>query len=134
MSFIVDDKSDPDFIIVHGVPVLDEHRLFVPEDTEQQKPARVVDINEALLSRLAANNNRNIHETGDWVPLTEGHTTDDGPESSQPEILGYADQFHVGPLFNTGRKALLARFKISRDPEKLKKAKNLPRRSVELWL
>lgn len=133
-TFKIDRESDPEWIIVHGVPILDEHRLLVPEDKEAGKPARVVDINEGLLTRLAANNNRIVHETGDWVPLTEGHTTDDGPEASQPEILGYADQFHVGPLFETNRKALLARFRISKDPDKLKKAANLPRRSVELWL
>lgn len=133
-TFQIDRDSDPEWIIVHGVPILDEHRLLVPENKDEGKPARVVDINEGLLTRLAANNNRIVHETGDWVPLTEGHTTDDGPESSQPEILGYADQFHVGPLFNTNRKALLARFRISKDPDKLKKAANLPRRSVELWL
>lgn len=134
MSFIIDSTSDPEFIIVHRVPILDEHQLHVKADPVENKPARIIDIDERLLTRLAANNNRNIHETGDWVPLTEGHTTDDAPEHSQPEILGYADQFHVGPLFETGRKALLARFRISKDPEKLKKAKNLPRRSVELWL
>ena len=133
-GFKIDDTSDKDWIIVHDVPVLDEHRLHIPADKDGKQAARVVDVNRDLLMRLAANNNRNIRETGDWVPLTEGHTTDDGPESSQPEILGYADDFKVGQLFNTERLALLARFRISKDPEKLKKAKNLPRRSVELWL
>ena len=133
-GFKIDDTSDKDWIIVHDVPILDEHRLHIPADKDGKQAARVVDVNRDLLMRLAANNNRNIRETGDWVPLTEGHTTDDGPESAQPEILGYADDFKVGQLFNTDRQALLARFRISKDPEKLKKAKNLPRRSVELWL
>ena len=130
----IDTTSDPDWIICHNVPILDEHSLFVPEDKEKGTPDRQVNIDRGFLLKLAANNNRLVTDTGDMIPLTEGHTKDNAPESEQPEILGWADNFSVGPLFGTGRHALLARFRISKKPDKLKKASNLPRRSVELWL
>lgn len=130
----IDYHSDPEWILVDDVPILDEHRLFLPADKDKGTPDRWVNVDQQLLSELATNNNRLVSETGDMIPLTEGHTVDDAPESQQPEILGWADNFGVKPLFQSGRMALTARFRISKNPEKLKKVQNLPRRSVELWL
>ena len=130
----IDYDSDPNFVIVEDVPILDEHSLFIPGNPEKKTEDRTVHVNAEMLAEIAANNNRNVAETGDMVPLIEGHTRDDVPESEQPEILGWADSFRVGPLFNTGRACILSRWKVPKDPTKLEKVRKLPRRSVELWL
>ena len=69
--------------------------------------------------------------TGDATPLVIGHTTDGKSEKSQPEIVGFATNFTVGPLFNTGRQAIFADFHVLKD--KVELANQYPRRSVELW-
>jgi hypothetical protein len=128
----IDWESDPNWVIVDGVPILDEHELHLP--AEGDKPAQVIRIDAARLNQIAANNNRRVAQTGDTAMLVEGHTTDD-PTDEQPEIVGEADTFRVAPLFQTGRQALWARFKFKKDPsvvERMKKGKFM-RRSVELW-
>src|SRR5579859_5194319 len=85
-----------------------------------------------MLGRIAANNNRRVKETGDWTPIVIGHTKDNAPENEQPEIVGYASNFTVKPLFRTGRYAIHAVCRFFKN--KLDKVKNFPRRSVELWV
>lgn len=122
--------DDPNWVVVEGVPILDEHELVI--DGDDGKPSRL-QINKPVLELIAANNNRRVAHTGDTVMLIDGHTSDD-PGAAQPEILGEADHFWVAPLFDTGRHALFARFKYDKDPAKFQKARKLGRRSVELWL
>lgn len=131
----IDWNSDPGFVIVDGVPILDEHTLHLPADREKGTPAQTLHVNAQVLAQIAANNNRRALETGDTVMLIEGHTRDDAPEYQQPDIVGEADNFRLAPLFNTGRQAIFARFKFRKTPDVLAKLKanKFPRRSVELW-
>jgi len=133
LSPTIDYLSDPNYVIVDGVPILDEHELFVPGNKEKGTQDQRIKITPAVLQHICDNNNRRAKETGDVVLLVDGHTKDDAPEDDQPEILGEADSFRLGPLFNTGRQAILSRWKISKDPAKLAKVKGITRRSVELW-
>lgn len=133
LSPTIDYTSDPNFVIVSGVPVLDEHELFLPGDPAKGTKDQKIQITPDVLKFICQNNNRRVQSTGDTVQLVYGHTKDDAPENEQPEILGEADQFWVAPLFNTGRQAIFSRWKLSKDPEKLAKMKGATRRSVELW-
>lgn len=84
------------------------------------------------LQQIANNNNRRIQQTGDATPVTIGHTEDGRDEDEQPEIVGWATNFSVGPLFDTGLQALFADFHVRKD-EKDRINKYFPRRSVEFW-
>jgi len=114
------------FIVKRDVPILDEHVLRDDEGNP------LVTFDEKELKRIAARNNRRIKQTGDLIPLVIGHTKDDAPEETQPEIVGYAKDLRVKPFKKTGRKAITAKFFYFKD--KVKKARGFPRRSIELWL
>lgn len=79
-----------------------------------------------IASRCAARDAR-----GAWCPLTIGHTVPGAPETHQPESVGYARNWRVGPDPVTGRPALLADFHIRQD--RLAEAQTYARVSVELW-
>lgn len=118
---------DNQFEIRNDVPILDEHVL-------RDKEGNVIfEFTAAKLEQIARNNNRRIAETGDEVPLIPGHTKDHQAEDDQPEIVGYADNFRVGWLWKTNRKAIFARLKYFKDKAK-DVLRRYPRRSVELWL
>lgn len=84
------------------------------------------------LQQIANNGNKRVNTTGDATPLVLGHTEDSNEEVDQPEIVGYATNFSVGPLFDTGQQALFADFHVRKD-EKDRVNKYFPRRSVEFW-
>ncbi len=111
----------------YPVAILDEHSMVHPK-----KPGQLIVISETTLQKIADNNNRRIRETGDQCPVVIGHTQDGLPEKYQPEVIGFARDFKVRPLFKTGRKALYARWRVYAD--RLEKLLEYPRRSVELWL
>jgi hypothetical protein len=113
------------YIVKHGVPVLDEHDLT---DDDGNVTGRV---DRKRLEVIAGNNNRRVKETGDFVPLVIGHTKDGIPEHRQPKIVGWARNFKVRKLARTGRYAIHADFHFDKDKYHL--AKDYPRRSVELW-
>jgi len=113
------------YVVAKHVAVLDEH----PMSPSGGEPAKYCGPQE--LQMIADNNNRRVEQTGDATPLVIGHTTDGKDEDEQPEIVGYATNFSVGPLFNTGRMALFADFHVRKDKKEL--ANKYPRRSVELW-
>jgi len=92
------------FIVKRDVPILDEHVLRDDEGNP------LVTFDEKELKRIAARNNRRIKQTGDLIPLVIGHTKDDAPEETQPEIVGYAKDLRVKPFKKTGRKAITAKF------------------------
>jgi hypothetical protein len=119
-----------DYIVVRGVPILDEH---VIRDDDGHPIAH---LNAKRLEKIAERNNKRIQETGDLIPIIVGHTKGEVgeyvPEEDQPEIVGYAGRLSVGPLFRTGRRAIKATFKFFRN--QLHKIRLYPRRSVELWL
>ena len=114
------------FIVRANVPILDEHELFDDDGK------LIATIDEEKLRRIVENNNRRVEETGDEVPIVIGHTDDYSPEEKQPEIVGYARDFVLKPLFKTGRKAIYATFRFFKD--KAQVIRQFPRRSVELWL
>jgi hypothetical protein len=114
---------------------VDEHDVFGEDGIFIMK------IGEQELRWIAGNNNAQVKETGDEVPVTLGHTTDDAPESEQPPVVGYCRDFYVAPLVNaktgeaSGRKAIYARTMTftEEDVEKFD-LKRFNRRSVELWI
>lgn len=114
-----------EYVVARHVAILDEHEMTsgpsgVPMYCGPQE-----------LQQIADNNNRRVESTGDATPIVIGHTVDGKDENRQPEIVGYATNFSVGPLFNSGRTALFADFHIRKD--KVEEANKYPRRSVELW-
>lgn len=118
-------KDKSKYVIIDHVPILDEHILV---DNDGKK----ITVDEQVLQRIAANNNKRILDTGDETPIVIGHTQDNIPEAQQPKIVGYASKFRVAPLGKTGRKALVCMFKLFSNLKNL--WKQYPRRSVELWL
>lgn len=111
----------------YPVAVLDCHTFAHPTIK-----GKMVDLNEARLKQIAVNMNRRIKDTGDESPIVIGHTKDGLPEKYQPEVIGFARDWVVGPFFKTGRKALFSRWRVFKD--RLDKLTEYPRRSVELWL
>lgn len=113
-------------IVRRDVPILDEH------DLKDDDGKLLIHIDAKKLKEIADRNNKRIKETGDLIPLVIGHTRDGEPEDKQPELVGYAKDLQVKPFKKTGRKALVAKFLIFK--HKLHKARDFPRRSIELWL
>lgn len=108
------------------VAVLDEHLLT----DEEGKP--IEQLTPEILQRIADNNNKRIKDTGDYCPIVIGHTKDGDHEKDQPEVIGFAGPFKVKKFFNTGKKALFARWRVFKD--KVDLLRKFPRRSVELWV
>ena len=100
---------------------------------EHHGEAEGLDMNfdERALRKIIDACNRRIEETGDTPPIIDRHTSED-PNDPEPDILGYADNFRLGTLGNKiKRKAIYATLNIHKD--KWSKARNLRRRSIELW-
>lgn len=115
------------YVIKRNVPILDEHTL----EDDDGKP--LIQIDARRLEDIAARANQRVQTTGDEIPIIIGHTNDEETsEQRQPEVVGYARDFKVGRLFNSGRRAIKATFKFFKD--KINKVKKYPRRSIELWL
>lgn len=112
------------YLTIPHVPILDEHEI--PDGGRDHGR-----IGGDKLRRIAANNNARISRTGDYTPLVIGHTRDGAAEKDQPEIVGYADNFIVGP-WGGGVEALYADFHYM--PGKHDLPRRFPRRSVELWM
>jgi hypothetical protein len=114
------------WVVRDNVPVFDAHE----EIGEDGQIIRAFGREE--LEEIADNSNRRYIETGDAVPITLGHTRPGAPETDQPPIVGYAQQFHVGTFGPENKLGILATFYIRK--EHLHTALEYPRRSVELWL
>lgn len=126
MPSVKDALPPAEYVVRKSVFVLDPHTL----SDGSGKPHLTV--SEAMLRKIAANQNKRFSETGDATPLVIGHTKDGANEHDQPEVVGYATNFRVTRFFKTGKQALACDFHIYRkDVDKVKK---YPRRSVELWL
>ncbi len=114
--------DDEEYVTV-SVPVFDEH------NGQEEN----VDINftPEVLKEIVEKCNARIADTGDYPPVTAGHTSDN-PDDPKPEVLGFASRFSLGTIGKIKpRKAIYAELKIKKD--KWAKAKELPRRSIELW-
>lgn len=110
------------FVRIADVPVFIEHQTIIRDRKIRFGPEEL----EAIAERC----NRRIEETGDYVPLTLGHTPAPGESKPDPEVVGFAGPFRVGDY--EGKKAIFADFHVFReDVERLRK---YPRRSPELWL
>ena len=75
-----------DYELSADVPIVDE---FTRANGEK--------VGKRELDKLCAAANMRIADSGDYVPLTVGHTPDDpdAPEHKQPAIIGYAGPFRV---------------------------------------
>lgn len=110
------------FVRIPDVPVFVEHETVLRK--------RKMHFGPKELAALAERCNRRIEETGDYVPLTIGHTPVPGEVKPDPEVVGFAGPFRLGRY--QGKAAILADFHVFRDDvERLRK---YPRRSPELWL
>lgn len=99
-----------------GVPILDVHT----------RNGRTVDVNRLKL--VAANSNKRA-AAGELGLLLLGHTTDEGKESDQPELVGYARNYQLGKW--DGRDCIMA--DLFYDTGKAQQAFTYPRRSVEVY-
>lgn len=86
-------------------------------------------IDEEKLHRIAHNSNERANR-GEYGLLLAGHTTDDGPETKQPPVVGYTSRYQVGE--HNGKPAVLADMYIlkNKNPERI--LEQYPRRSPEI--
>lgn len=116
--------SDQDFIYDDHVPVLDCH--------DAAEYGEDIVFNKVMLEKCVANTNYRIDDTADWAPIYCGHTDQESPESEQGELLGFATKFEMGTIGELDpRDCIYANFAWLKN--KYNKAKELTRRSVELW-
>ena len=115
---------DEKFVTIRNKAIFDEHETELPDGEK-----KVYDRKE--LVAIAETCNQRILDTGDFSPITDGHTPDE-EGLPDPDILGFASNFRVGLLGNkTPRWAIFVDEHISRDEEE--RAKKKPRISVEIW-
>lgn len=125
----MENRLDPSkFVIVPHVAVVDE--FILSNDSGQS----VAVIDRPFLLALADHMNDREEKTGDLSPLVLGkHTKDGEPEALQPEVVGYAKNWSVGPFFKTGKDAAFADFWILKEDAPRIRDK-YTRRSAELWV
>ena len=114
---------------VRNVAVLDEH-----EQPGDGGPAVRFDSRD--LREIADNSQKRIEDTGDFCPVTIGHTPNrrdpNSANASQPPIVGYAKNFRMGTIGKLRPRAAI--FTDMVFPEKLRDSiRQFPRRSIELW-
>lgn len=121
--------TDQEFVHVENVPVFAEH-------TTKDKDGNLVVYDRSALQVICDRCNTRIADTGDFPPITAGHT----PSHSQldrgvpqPDVLGYSGPFRMGMIGNKNpRWAIISDEWHHRDEaERLRK---LRRRSPEVWL
>ena len=115
-----------DYVVRKDVFVLDPHTL------RDKGGKTLVNVDESMLAKIAANQNKRIAETGDATPLVIGHTRDGEREGEAPELVGYATDWKLQKFYKTGKRALSCTFHIFK--KAADRVRKFPRRSVELWL
>lgn len=120
---------ESEFVRVRDVPVFAEH-------TTKDREGRPVTYDRQALQAIADRCNERILDTGDFPPITEGHTPSAEEASQgrkQPDVLGYAGPFRLGQIGNRNpRWAIFCdEFHHKADRPRLMK---LQRRSPEVWL
>lgn len=120
---------DADFVTVRDVPIFAEH-----ETTDAR--GRKVRYGKMELAGIVERCNERILDTGDFAPLSDGHTPTNEQAATGakfPDVLGYCGPFRLGVI---GRRK--PRFAIFADEHYHKadvdKVRRLPRRSPEVWL
>lgn len=121
--------SREDFHVVRDVPVFAEH-------TTKDKHGNLVVYDRNALEAIAERCNHRIQDTGDFPPITEGHTPtreEIAQGAKMPPVLGYAGNFRLGMIGNKNpRWAIFCdEYQHQEDVQKLRK---LRRRSPEVWL
>lgn len=114
--------DEANFEKLEGVPIFDEH----PGSEEDLE----IDFTPEMLQRIIDRCNARIKDTGDYPVVTDGHTSDEQPN---PPVLGFAANFRMGEIGRQNpRKCIYCDLFIHK--EKMQRAKELPRRSIELWV
>ncbi len=113
--------------VEHDVAVLDEHQ---PGPDSEGNPRPYIGYDE--LKAVADKANSRIADTGDYVAINIGHTSDDPDAKPQPAI-GFAGPFRLQKIgVKNPRWAIVAdQWAIKKKYEH--EADDFPRRSVELW-
>lgn len=92
--------------------------------------AKTVKFTKSDLEEIVRNGNER-DRIGQPCPLTLGHTDDDGPETRQPPIVGYARKFKLAYDRSLKRWVIRAHYYLRRD--RAAEAREYPRTSVEVW-
>jgi hypothetical protein len=117
--------AEEDFVVDPHVAVFDAH--------DGNEEGYDINFDEKILKEICLNTNKRIIDTGDMSPIYAGHIEDDLPEDEQGELLGFATNFHMGTIGDVDpRPCIFADFKWLKT--KYERAKEYPRRSIELWL
>lgn len=126
MSLAPQVKLDPsEYVVAPHTAALDEFRMT------NDSGDFVANITPEYLNRLVAHMNDRETATGDLSPIVIGHTMNGLPETEQPPLVGFARNWHIGTLGNTGRKCAFFDAWIKKD--KVELVKQYPRRSCEVW-
>ncbi len=126
---VKDTFSDRDFVKVSNVPYFTEH-------TTKDKEGNLVVYDRNALQAIADRCNHRILDTGNFAPITEGHTPtreEKAQGKPDPDVLGYAGPYRLGLIGNVEpRWAIFTdEYQHKEDVSKLKKMR---RRSPEVWL
>lgn len=114
--------SEDEYELISSVPIFDEHKGAEEEIDE-------IDFTPEVLQMIIDRCNQRIKDTGDFPVVTDGHSEGD----KEAPVLGFADNFQLGEIGNIKpRKCIYADLHIRKD--KVGRARELPRRSIELWL
>jgi len=121
--------SNDQFMRVRDVPIFAEH-------TTRDRDGDVVVYDRNALAAIAQRCNDRIHDTGDFSPITDGHTPDKAQAAAgaaMPDVLGYSGPYRLGKIGNkTPRWAIFTdEWWHREDADRLRK---LRRRSPEVWL
>ncbi|MCH9838490.1 hypothetical protein K0U83_22705 [bacterium] len=114
---------------------IDNVPLFTEHTTKDARGNTMVYDRNALAAVLDRCNHR-IADTGNFAPLTEGHTPDReslAKGASMPAVLGYAGPYKLGMVGNENPRWAIfgTEWHDAQDADKLRK---LRRRSPEIWL
>ena len=113
--------EDGEFVVFENVCIFDEH---ISDDG--------VTYDKRLLECISENCNERIRDTGDFCPVVDLHTVEDGKREDEPPVIGLAGPFYVSTFGNERpRNAIFCTFWIFKDQVELFRRR--PRRSVEIW-
>lgn len=115
--------------MVENVAEFTEHSTKHRGRDGQEKP---IHYDRNALIAVANRCNERIADTGDFSPISDGHTpTDEG--GKMPDVLGYAGPFYLGQIGNTNpRWAIFA--DEWHDQTEAARLDKLRRRSPEVWM
>lgn len=116
------------FVKIPDVCVFTEH-------TTKDREGNTVVYDKAALEKIAARCNERILDTGNFAPITLGHTPTEeelAAGAQMPDIAGFAGNFRLGLKGNKNPRWAIFQdeYHFAEDAQKLEKR---PRRSVELW-